>query len=243
MTLLSIAVAVASLGAAAEVDEFFAEFEAKRDHIERLHARFSQETTTPDEQTRAVGYIVYEKPRRILLQYLEPAVTYLINETRVYQYDPELEQVQIYDLDDDPQLEALFLGFDSETDRLREAYTVELFEPDPSTCGDQALRLTPLPQSAGEAGEDVAPLFEQIALYLRADDYLPCRIHVINDEDSEVEISVAEFKVNDAAGDAAAQLVLPEGTQIIENEVLVETVGPGGVTLPRADAAAEEPAR
>ncbi len=242
MTFLSIALAVASLGVAAEVDDFFVEFEAKRDHIERLQARFSQETTTPDEQTRAVGYIVYENPRRILLQYLEPQVTYLISESRVYQYDPELEQVQIYDLDDDPQLEALFLGFDSETGRLREAYTVALFEPDPSTCGDQALRLTPLPQS-GEARDDVAPLFEQIALYLRADDYLPCRIHVINDEDSEVEIAVAEFKVNDAAGDAAARLVLPEGTQIIENEVLVETVGPGGATLPRADAAAEEPVR
>lgn len=241
MTLISVALAAAILGAVPGVDEFFADFEAKRDHIERLQARFLQVTTTPDEVTKAVGTIVYEKPRRILLQYQEPAVTYLIDETRVYQYDPDLEQVQIYDLDDDPQLEALFLGFDSETDRLREAYSVDLFEPEPSTCGDRALRLTPL--AVRDDSAEVAPLFQQIGLYLRADDYLPCRIHVVNDEDSEVEISVADFKVNEAAGDAVARIALPEGTQIIENEVLVETVGPGGSTLPRADAALEVPAR
>jgi outer membrane lipoprotein-sorting protein len=240
MMLLSLIIAVAT--AAPAEDDFFTDFEAKRDHIVRLQARFSQETVTPDEATLAVGIIVYEKPRRILLQYQDPAVTYLIDETRVYQYDVDLEQVQIYDLDDDPQLAALFLGFDSDTGRLREAYGVELFDPEPDECGSQGLRLTPKPAQAG-AGEDSAPMFQQIGLHLRDGDYLPCRIHVVNDADSEVEISVSDFQVNDSAGDAAATIELPEGTQIIENELLVETLGPGGKRIPDTGDGQEEPAR
>ena len=246
MTLFPLILALATVGATPAVDEFFADFTAKRDHIERLGAHFGQVTVTPDEVTRSVGDIVYEKPRRILLRYRDPEVTYLVDGTRVYQYNADLEQVQIYDLDDDPQLEALFLGFDSDTSRLREAYTIGLFDPDPSTCGKQGLRLLPL-QTRDASGkdqpaEDVTPLFQEIALYLRAEDFLPCRIHVVNDAESEVEIAVTDFKLNDDAGDVAARIDLPEGTQIIENEALVETVGPGGKRVPEAAGVPAEPA-
>jgi outer membrane lipoprotein-sorting protein len=243
MMLSPLLVVLAAIGATPAVDEFFAEFSAKRDHIERLEARFSQETVTPDEVTHSVGQIVYEKPRRILLRYRDPEVSYLVDGTRVYQYNADLAQVQIYDLDDDPQLEALFLGFDSDTSRLREAYTIGLFDPDASTCGKKGLRLLPL-QTRDASGEDqpaddVSPLFQQIVLYLRSEDFLPCRIQVVNDEESAVEISVTDFNLNDTAA-AAARIDLPEGTQVIENEALVETVGPGGKRVPElADAPAE----
>jgi len=246
MTFIPLIVALVTVGATPAVDEFFADFSAKRDHIDRLTARFVQETVTPDEVTRSVGNIVYEKPRRIMLQYLDPAITYLVDGTRVYQYNADLEQVQIYDLDDDPQLEALFLGFDSDASRLREAYTIGLFDPDPSTCGKQGLRLLPLQtrDASGEdqPAEDVTPLFQEIALYLRAEDFLPCQIHVVNDAESEVEIAVADFKLNVDAGDAAAGIDLPAGTQIIENEELVETVGPGGKRVPGTARVSPDPA-
>ncbi len=248
MRFLSLAAifAVAASTTAPTVDEFFADFAKKREPIERLEARFVQDTVTPDETTRTIGYIVYQKPRRIMLRYLDPEVTYLVDGNRVYQYNVELEQVQVYDLDDDPQLEALFLGFDSDTNRLRDAYSIELFDPDPSTCGEEGLRLLPLPAepsgAAGSTDESVAPLFQEIALYLRGDDLLPCRIHVINDAESNVEISVDDFKINDAAGDAAARIDLPEGTMIIENEENVEQVGPGGKWIPVEAGATAEPA-
>ncbi len=240
MKLVALAMTVLAAGATPTIDAFFAEFAAKRDHIDRLRSRFIQETITPDETTRALGFIVYERPRRILIRYLDPEVAYLVEGTRVYQYNADLEQVQIYDLDDDPQLEALFLGFNEETSRLREAYTVGIFDPDPSACGTKGLRLTPA-LVRNERGEDrpasdEAPLFEEVKLLLSDEDYLPCRIHIVNDADSQVEMAVEDFTINEAAVDAAAQIEVPEGTTIIENEKLVETVGPGGKRIPESPA-------
>lgn len=229
------AMALAMLAQTPTVDAFLKTFADKRAHVEKLEAAFTQDTVTPDETTRAVGRIVYERPRRILLQYFDPEVVYLVDGTRVYQYNAEIEQVQIYDLESDPQMEALFLGFDEDTARLREAYTLGVFDAT-NACGTKGLRLIPLevrkdkPEDA--ADDEVSGLFQEVELFLRDEDYLPCRIHVVNDAESSVEIRVDRFKLNTDAGAATAQIEVPEGTSIIENETLVEKVGPGGKRIP-----------
>lgn len=229
------AMTLAILAQTPTVDAFLKNFAEKRAHVVKLEAAFTQDTVTPDETTRAVGRIVYERPRRILLHYFDPEVVYLVDGTRVYQYNAGIEQVQIYDLDADPQMEALFLGFDEDTARLREAYTLGVFDAE-NACGTKGLRLIPLQVRKEETGQDtpeeVSGLFEEVELFLREEDYLPCRIHVVNDAESSVEIRVDRFKLNADAGDATAQIDLPEGTSIIENEVLIEKVGAGGKRIP-----------
>ena len=229
------AMAVALLAQTPTVDAFLKTFAEKRAPIEKLEAAFTQDTVTPDETTRAVGRIVYERPRRILLEYSDPEVVYLVDGTRVYQYNAELEQVQIYDLESDPQMEALFLGFDENTERLREAYTLGIFDAT-DACGTKGLRLIPLKvreESPGdEAQEEQSALFQEVELLLREEDYLPCRIHVVNDAESSVEIRIDKTEVNADAGEATAQIEVPEGTSIIENEKLIEKVGAGGKRIP-----------
>ncbi|MBX7258130.1 MAG: outer membrane lipoprotein carrier protein LolA [Candidatus Hydrogenedentes bacterium] len=218
--------------AVAPVAAFLAEFAEKREHIQGLTARFLQENVTEDETTPSTGEIVYAKPRRILFRYADPSVTYLIEGLRVYEYDEQLEQVQIFDLGDDPQAEALFLGFDSDTTRLKEAYEIALGEPEKPDCGKKGLELTPrLKPDAGQS-DTVTPLFNKVRLTLREGDYLPCFIHVFNDDDSEVRISVSDISVNSTATPMPVELLLPEGTRIIENEESVKTVGPGGMRIP-----------
>lgn len=214
------------------VAAFLAEFAEKRSHIQGLTARFLQENVTPDETTPSTGEIVYVKPRRILFRYADPPVAYLIDGLRVYAYDAELEQVQIYDLGDDPQAEALFMGFDSDTARLKQAYDISLSEPEKTDCGKQGLVLTPKELPEAQDSEPVSPLFNKVRLTLRDEDYLPCFIHVFNDDDSEVRISVSGIVVNPALDPKQVQLAVPEGTRIVENEERVKIVGPGGLHLP-----------
>jgi outer membrane lipoprotein-sorting protein len=229
------AMAVAFLAQTPTVDAFLKTFAEKRAHIEKLEATFTQDTTTPDESTRALGRIVYERPRRILLQYSDPNVVYLVDGSRVYQYNAQIEQVQIYDLESDPQMEALFLGFDENTERLREAYTLGIFDSTDG-CGTKGLRLIPLKERKESTGEDApeeqSPLFQEVELLLREQDYLPCHIHVVNDAESNVEIRIEKVTINADAGGVTAQIEVPEGTSIIENETLIEKVGAGGKRIP-----------
>jgi outer membrane lipoprotein-sorting protein len=214
------------------LDAFFAEFAGKRDGIAALTARFHQENVTPDETSPSSGSIVYAKPRRIVFRYDDPQETYLIDGLRVYHYDAGYEQVQIFDLEDDPQAEALFLGFDQDAKRLKRAYTVSLSDPEKPNCGSRGLELAPKKKEQTSDAHDETPLFNRVWLTLRDADFLPCYIHVFNDDESEVRIEVSDVQVQSNLDPALTQLNLPEGTRIIENEKLVETVGPGGKRIP-----------
>lgn len=219
------------VGAAADqdtaFDAFFAEFASKREGIRTLEAEFAQESVIPEETIESEGSVVYVKPRRIVFKYAEPDPTYLIDGSRAYEYAPDLKQLQVYDLEDNPQTEVFFLGFDDDTRRLREAYQVEVFEPAGEPEGARGIRLRP------ETAEGEEACFEQVTLFLRAEDYLPYRIHIVNDPESQVTIRVTGFVVNGALDPERTQIHLPEGTTIIEHDELVETVGPGGLGVPK----------
>jgi len=225
-------VLVLTIGAAAgedtAIDVFFAEFAKKRDGIVTLRARFTQESVVPDETLRTAGTIIYVKPKRIVFRYDAPDPIYLIDDLRVYEYAPDLAQLQIYDLEDNPQTEAFFLGFDEDARQLRQGYDVELLTPEDAAPGARVVRLRPKKDEEQEAP------FQEVTLYLRAEDYLPYRIHVVNDAESHVTIWITDFTVNQPLEPGLAQIDLPEGTAIIAHEQGVERVGAGGKRVPEA---------
>lgn len=209
----------------ADFDAFFADFAARRNRIRVLEARFTQETVTPDETIASTGTLVYVKPKRLIFRYEDPELVYIIDGLMTYEYDAELEQLQIFEIEDRPETEALFLGFDDSTDRLREAYDIEILPPEEGGDG-KAIRLKPKTRDSDTV------YFQFVTLELRAEDYLPTRIYIQNDEDSHVLIRVSDFAVNRALEAEDTQIFLPEGTDIVNNERYVETVGPEGKRVP-----------
>lgn len=213
-------------------EAFFKDFSAKRDFIQTLEARFEQVNKTPEETRATGGSVVYVKPRRIVFRYekREVGATYVIDGYRAYEYIPEIEQVEIRDIGDNPQAEIFFLGFENNADALREAYNLELFDPqgtaESAPGATKGLAIRPKPQ------EDRPVPFKEVRLYLREIDYLPVRIHVINDEDSEALIDISDFRINEPLDPSRAQVEVPVGTKIVENDRLVETVDIEGRRLP-----------
>jgi outer membrane lipoprotein-sorting protein len=235
-TVLAIAL---SIGAIPSVEEFFQQFAQRRDHIQALNATFLQVNVTPDEILRSVGEIVYVNPRKIMFTYRDPEAVFLYDGARVYDYDADLEQVEIYDIEDSAQAEALFIAFDSDTRRLRDAYDATILEAGADACGEYQLRLVPKLSAESTDGdrsdeEEITQTFRELRLYLQGSDWLPCRVVAEIDEESTVTVEIQNVRVNASPPPSLLQFHVPEGTRIVENEELRETVGPGGKDVPAA---------
>lgn len=238
--IVHLAIALSALAAETQpVDAFFAEFMAKREHIETLTATFRQDSISVDETKSSGGRIVFVKPKQLLFEYLDPKIAYAIDGTRAYQYDAHLEQVQAYDIEDSPQADAFFIAFDNDAKRLREAYDVSLVEPGPDACGQRVLKL--VPKAPASADEALSQPYKEIRLYLRQDDLLPCRIKAITGDDSSEVVEIDHYIINDKNATPSIRFHVPEGTKIIVNETDVEVAGPGGKDLPPAPAPAPAP--
>jgi outer membrane lipoprotein-sorting protein len=223
--------AAATIATAPSFDAFFADFAKKRDAIRYMEARFTQKNISPEDTVDSAGSVVYVKPRRILFRYDKPdsGATYLVYDQKAYEYEPDVKQLQIYNLEDNPQTEIFFLGFDDNTAALRDAYDVDVFQSD-GKGGAYGIAIRPK-KKEGSAN------FKEVRLYLRDADDLPYRIHIENEDESEVNINISDFAVNGKLDPAKARIALPEGTKIIDNDQLVETVGPEGKSVPASDAA------
>ena len=210
----------------ASFDRFLKEFSAKRQAIAFLEAPFTQTTISPDETVVSEGTVLYARPKRLLFRYTDPPQAYVLDGLRAYQYDPEFEQLQIFEIEDQPNTAAFFLGFEDNAERLLEAYDIRIFPREQSDEGGIGVELRPKPQ------EDEEPLFESVTLYLRGKDFLPTKINIVNDEESEVLILLGEITLSATVPQDEVRVFLPEGTDIIENERFVETVGPEGKYVP-----------
>ena len=204
-------------------DAFFEEFAKRRDAVKTFQASFTQRSITEDEELISTGTVIYSNPRRLIFRYTEPDQVYMLDGERAYEYDAELEQLQIFDLEDSPQAEAFYLGFENNLDRLREGFDLRLLVDEVS--GGYAIELRPKP-------DDDETFFQRVTLHLRAGDSLPREIHIINDEESEVYISLSDAVVNGDVDPDALRIFLPEGTDIIENDEYIERVGPEGKRVP-----------
>jgi outer membrane lipoprotein-sorting protein len=217
---------LAQEGPSNSFDDFFDDFRAKRDGIRMLQADFVQKTVLPGEVLLSEGSLLYAQPRRIVFHTDEPDRYTLVDGRRGYEYEAEIKQLVIYDMEDNPEADIFFLGFENDTEALRNGFDVSLFDTPGESRGAHGLLVKPKEPESPDA------YFVQVSLYLRDKDYLPYRIHIVNDRESEVILEVKNFVVNGAPPPEATQLLLPEGTKIIENDTVVETVGEGGKRVP-----------
>jgi outer membrane lipoprotein-sorting protein len=227
---LALLLTLTSLGQTdALFEKFFDTFAENRDAIKSFQAQFTQDTITPDEVITSTGTIIYTNPKRLVFRYDDPELIYIIAGQRFYDYDPELEQLQIFKIEDRPEAEAFFLGLSDDTDRLQEAYTIKILPPIDPERGGVGLLLLPQPREGEE------PLFERIVLQLDPEHFLPSQIHIVSDEESEVLYALDEFVINGPLDIEKTHMLLPEGTDIIADDEFIETVGPGGKRMPEAD--------
>jgi len=218
-----------------DTQTFLADFSAKREGLKALRANFTQVNTQSKDSDTVSGKLFFTQPRRIVFVYPDASLTYLFDNLTVYEDAEAAEQVQMHQLRDNPQTEALFLGFGESAGRLQEAYDIELFRPEAIDCGEIGMVLRPKKDDAREA------MFREVRLFLRGDDYIPCRVKIVNDEDSTVIIDVESHETNPAFEPTEARFFAKPGTQIFQDDKHIETVGPEGLWLPRSTDAKAPP--
>ena len=228
MSMAFVMATVALVAQPDSIDSFYKEFAQRRADISTLRANYTERTVTPEETFESEGMLVYAKPRRIVRRMAPPeSTTLIVDDRRVYQYEPEIKQLVVYRLDDDPRANLLFLGFDSDMDALREAYQVSLFSVEDQASGKKGILIEPKP------GENDA-WFKEVNLYLDDKDFLPYRIRMVNEDDSQLIIEVRDLVKNPTLDPSETQALIAEGTKVIEDDHVVETVGAGGKMLPGA---------
>ena len=151
--------------------------------------------------------------------------TTLVDDRQGYEYDSEIKQMTVFRIEDHPRANIFFLGFDDDTEALKSAYDLTLFEAD-DPRGHHGLKIKPRADSDEEA------YFIEANLYLRDEDYLPYRIHIVNDSESQLYIEVSEISPQAYQDLNSARFFVPEGVKIIENERVIETVETGGRHVP-----------
>jgi len=229
-----------------ELDTFFDELIDKRQYIQSLKAEFTQKNFNPNEIYESEGTITFANPRKLLFEYMAPnAQSLLFLDDVLYEYDVELQQLVVRRMSDMSEMETLFLAFESNPERLRESYDLSLATP-PSTaeagCNGRVLILKPKTNDGGEQ------LFQQASIYLREQDYLPCRINVVTSDDSHFWIDVNNYTVNEGVDDKTMSYTLDENVTIIVDDEFVkitEEAGvavPGDLPVPADPAAGTEPA-
>ena len=209
-----------------EFDAFFKEFTAKRAGIQVLEAEIVERTSQYEEVTSRNGRVVFGKPRRIVFRYSDSDPVMLIDDRRVYEFDAEEEQLQIYDIEDSPEASIFFLGFDDDPGALREAYDVRLFTVQ-NEQGTQGIAIKPFKENLENAP------FQEVSIYLRDGDFLPFRIHITFDDDTWMVTEFSNYKVNQSLEASDTQIRVPAETRVIENgEVTIHSVPEGGVLMP-----------
>ena len=211
-----------------EVDAFFQAFREKRDGIESLQATFVQRTFLPQEVITTEGALHYSRPRRILFATKDPERSILVDARRGYEYDAEIRQITIFDIEDHPRANIFFLGFDDDTEALKTAYNLTLFDTEDDR-GRQGVKIEPRQDS------DEAVYFMEANLYLRDEDFLPYRIHIVNDRESQLFIDVTNIVKRPEKDLESARILVPEGVKVVENDRVIETVGEAGRQYPADD--------
>ncbi len=209
-----------------ELEKFLVDFAKARSKIVSVQAQFDQENIYADDKSYASGTVTYAKPKRVVIRYEEPdSLVWLLDKNEFYEYEAELEQVKVQNIEDEPEVVLLFWGFDDDARRLCKKYHVELFDPENGAPkGARGLLIKPKKNDAA--------YFKQARIFLRGKDYLPYKIHVVNDEESEFVTDISSIKVNKDLSPAETQIVLPAGTMIVGDGRVPEAVGEGGKSIP-----------
>ncbi len=226
----------AAMAAPDPFDAFFDTFREKRAAIETVQARFTQINIYPGSSDEGRGVVRFRAPNTLLLRYDdregEAEVVYHIDGSAVREYDAFVEQLLVLPIEQAPDAQAFMLSFANDPTRLRELYDITLTETVTGDGQGEKQAQTPgirlEPKAVGDAGKP----FEWAHLELREEDYLPVRIHIQRDLETQVMIRVEDYAVNEPLGEEGTSIFLPEGTAIIEDDQVVERVGEAGKQVP-----------
>lgn len=210
------------------------QYSSERDTLTTMQARFTQWIYTPEEDIKSEGSVTFASPKRIIFRYNDPPLAYMIDDTHAYEYDEELEQIIIYDIEGQPEAEAFFLGMESDISEIQEAYEVSILPEEPNEADFLRVQLIPHPD------EDLEPLFLSVTLKMRKSNFLPERILIRNDDDSRVEFTLTDFITNEALPDHRTHIFVPERTDIVVNDVALDPAGTEGRYFPERTPSDEE---
>lgn len=217
-------------GSDPDFEAFFEEFTAKRAEVNSLEATFKQTNINPNETYESTGAIQYAQPRQLLFSYNEPdRQEILFNADRLYEYDVELAQLVVRDIADLQEVETLFLAFENNPERLRALYKVAVaFPPEDREkgCNGRVIILTP------NVEEDEPALFQRVELFLRDEDYLPCRVYVVNDNDSEFYIDIDYGTIGGGSQDVTLNFELDKDVTIVVDERVHSVTQEPGTVVP-----------
>jgi outer membrane lipoprotein-sorting protein len=211
---------------APDVQEVFRLFSEERDEVRSMQARFTQVTMSEEDEIESTGTVVYVNPKRIIFRYDDPPVTYMIDQSDAYEYDEELEQLLVYDIQGQPEAEAFFLGLESDTKSVQDAYDMRLLKPKDPERDAFALELIP------KLKEDQESIFQKVTLQLGKEDYLPRRIEIINSEEAHVVFELTDFVLNEALARNRSHLFVPENTDVVINDEMLDPVSAEGHFYP-----------
>lgn len=208
-----------------EVDAFFKKYTESREKIDVLKATFRQKNIYPDEIYTTTGTLVFVKPQRISFTIDDPQKFTVIEEKRIYEYEPDIKQVTIYDLKDSAETELFFFAFAEDMNTLRKKYRIFPIRLSDER-GKQGIAIRPFTDK-----EEEIP-FEEIVLYLQDDTLLPYRLRIVNEDNVQTIVDFEQIEINGKIHLEDTQIFLPPGTNIIENDKFKETVPVEGKRIP-----------
>ena len=207
-------------------EEFTTLFEEKRADIRIVEARYEQSILMPGETLSTEGRLLYARPHRLVLR--EEETVQIIDQQRMYDYEPLVRQMEITDFEENPLADIIFAAFDESVSKLAERYDLATFTVLDYDEGSQGLRIRPLPES------DAAQYFEEATIYLRDEDFLPYRIFIEHDAETHRLFEVFDYAINHDYDPEDTRITMAPGTRIILNNEPIDTVGENGGSMPEA---------
>lgn len=207
------------------------EMAIKRAQITALSSRFRMDTISPDSTEQSTGELLYIRPQRIIFRIEDKSggktkLMMVVDRTRVYEYDPAITQLSEYDRKGDPNIEALFAAFEQNPEQIEKQYALSLFTPEDAVYADcKGLILRP-------ANNTSPSLFREIRLYLDEKNLLPVRIHLVNDEDSSVDLLFDRFTINPDIKPEDTQIIIPRGTTIVHDDRVIKMLRFKSIRIP-----------
>ena len=198
-------------------EEFTTQFEEKRKDIQVVEARYRQSDMYPGEVMQTTKNLLYIRPRRLVLW--DEESTQLIDNKRFYEYEPLVRQLEITDFDENPLADIIFAAFDESVDHLADTYDLAIFTVLEYDEGSHGLRIRPLPDTSA------AEYFQEATIYLRDEDFLPYRILIEHDADTQRLFEIYDYRVNHEYDPEDTRIVVAPGTRIILNNQPIDTVG------------------
>jgi len=208
-----------------ELDTFFKKYTESREKIDVLIATFQQKNIYPDEIYTTFGSLVFVKPQRMVFTTDEPKKYTVIEEKRIYEYEPDIKQITIYDLKDSAETELFFFAFAEDLNTLRKKYHVLPIRLSDER-GKQGISIRPFTDKEEDSS------FEEIVLYLQDDTFLPYRLRIVNEDNVQTIVDFEHIEINNKIRLEDTQIYLPPGTNVIENDKYKETITGEGKRIP-----------